>query len=971
MNGLGRMLPLHVALAALVVSWVGGALPAAAGGVTTGAVAGRVVDSGGRPVAGATVVVTGLQGAVTMTTDGDGRFLAPYVAPGPASVRVEHPEFRAAERRALRVRLGQRISVDVTLPPRAFEGAVDVGAAAPLLDLASANPGFSVDTDALGRAPVGRQLAEAIALAPGVSDSGGAGRSNPSISGGSGLENLYVVDGVNITDARYGALGVYSSEYGALGNGVSYDFVDEVRVQAGGGSAALPQSTGGVVSVVTRSGSNELHGSLFAYAAPSSLEGDRPELTLANGAVNTTAESSRELGFTLGGPLVRDRLFFFVAAGRRDVTTTFEAPEGFPLRDLGEVDRDRSVRSYAGKLTWLAGAGHRLEMSAFGDPTTGDTGPQSSDAMRFRSDSAFSRIEFGGHAQSLRYQGVPRPAWLVEASLAHAASTFGERVSVDEWQVTDETVTPVRITGGKGRFEAGNDGDSRQLRAGSTHLLGRHELRWGVDHERTEADSERDITGPPIVLADGRTTATGVLVDILPDPTYGRIYRVTRAELQRVRSSTGRFTSAFVQDRVTLGGSLTLEAGLRWERQHLAGSGASVTFDDSWAPRLGVSWDPLGGGRTKLYASWGRGFARIPNGLAVSLLGAGGRVRRADYFDPGLTEPIPDGVEAGGTTTHLVVSGSEPARVDPAAEVTTVEQLSAGFEWVPLPELVLGVRYLHRSMPVVLEDVTNASLWLTFVGADDVEYMVTNPGDGHPPTVDGIGRFVDPVHRYDAVEVTAERRFADRWSLLASYRWSRLEGNYEGFYRNDTDQSSPAITSIFDFPPDDPTYTEIGVPLHGFRGDIRYLAETRPLPNDRPHQLKVLGSYRFDAGIGVGAGLLASSGRPLTPMAVNPVYGRAGEIPEAPRGSGIETEDGFTRRTQSEWSLDLHLDYELPLRTGRLVLILDVFNVLDRDGVTDYDQNTERDFGVLNPDFGRRTAHQAPRSVRLGLRFEL
>ncbi len=939
--------------------------------LTTGSIAGRVLGEQGRPLNGATVVVTSPQGSTTLATDAGGHFLAPYVAPGACTVRAEMPGYRAAERRDLDVRLGQRIELEITLAPGAFTETVDVTAAAPTLDLGSAAVGLTVSTDDLARVPVGRQLADTIYLAPGVSNSGGAGRSNPSISGASGLENQYLVDGVNITNARYGALGVYTNQYGSLGNGVSYDFIDEVQVQTAGAGAETQQSTGGLVSVITKSGSNELHGSVFAYVSPASLEGSRPTLTLLNGAVNTTGESSSELGFTLGGPLARDRVFYFIAASHRDQTTTLLAPEGFPLRALGEVDRDRTGYSYAGKLTWLPRADHRLELSAFGDPTHGGTGPQTADAMLFGSPSAFSSLDYGGHNQGLQYQGVLRPEWLVEAALAHAASSFEERPLVDEWQVTDDTVTPVEISGGKGRYESQNIGDSLQLHARSTHLLGRHELSYGFGSERTTADAIATSTGPSFVLVDGRTTTSGALVDILPDPVFGRVYRVTRAELGGERSSTARYASAFLQDRATLGTSLTLSVGLRWERQELAGSAASFTFGDDWAPRLGLVWDPSGTGRTKLSASWGVYPARIPNAIAVTLLGGGGRVSRADYFDAGLTDPIPEGVDAGGSTRHLILRNTSPALIDPSARVTTSGESTVGFEWVAASDLVLGVRYLHSDMTRVLEDVTTASLWLTYVGTDNVEYLVTNPRADYPPTVDGIGRFVDPVRRYDALELTADKRFSHHWSLLASYRWSRLVGNYEGFYRNDAQQSLPALTGIFDFPPDDPTYAEFGVPQEGFRGDIRYLAEVRPLPNDRPHQVKLYGTYRFDSGISLGAAFQGSSGRPLTPMAASPVYGRAGEIPEAPRGSGIETEDGFLRRTPNEWTFDLHSDYELPLRGGRLVFLADVFNLFDRTGVTDYDQNTERSFGVLNPDFGRRIAYQSPRQVRLAVRFEL
>ena len=160
------------------------------------------------------------------------------------------------------------------------------------------------------------------------------------------------------------------------------------------------------------------------------------------------------------------------------------------------------------------------------------------------------------------------------------------------------------------------------------------------------------------------------------------------------------------------------------------------------------------------------------------------------------------------------------------------------------------------------------------------------------------------------------------------------------------------------------------MPQFGYRGDIRYLAEGDPLPNDRTHQVKLYGSYLLDVGLGLGASLLVSSGAPLTPMAASPVYDRPGEIPEAPRGSGIVTEDGFASRTPYEWALDVHGDYPLALGRSRLVLQVDVFNLFNHQGVLTYDQNTEVQFGVLNPDFGRRTSYQSPRRIRLAVRYE-
>jgi hypothetical protein len=241
--------------------------------------------------------------------------------------------------------------------------------------------------------------------------------------------------------------------------------------------------------------------------------------------------------------------------------------------------------------------------------------------------------------------------------------------------------------------------------------------------------------------------------------------------------------------------------------------------------------------------------------------------------------------------------------------------------------------------------------------------------------------FEDPVHEYDALELTAQKALAKGWSLFASYRWSRLRGNFEGFYRSDNRQSDPAFTSLFDFPTNDPSYTAIGVPQFGYRGDIRYQGSTLgvgPLPNDRPHQLKVYGTYAWRS-LTTGVAFRAGSGVPLTALAANPAYGNAGEVPESVRGAGIETADGYRRRGPSVVLLDLHLDHTMRIGgTRRLIFTADVFNLFNsRDPIT-YDTWSEVQFGTPNPDFGKpatfggsqQDAFETPRQVRLGVRFQ-
>jgi hypothetical protein len=267
-------------------------------------------------------------------------------------------------------------------------------------------------------------------------------------------------------------------------------------------------------------------------------------------------------------------------------------------------------------------------------------------------------------------------------------------------------------------------------------------------------------------------------------------------------------------------------------------------------------------------------------------------------------------------------------------------------------------------------------------GLDSVEYFVTNV-DHNTPVTSFAGlpaaHFEDPLHHYDAVEFTADKRLSNNWSLQSSYRWSRLWGNFEGFYRNDNGQSDPAISSLFDFPTDDPAYTQIGVARFGYKGDIRYLGKLGAglLPNDRTHQLKVYGTYNIPLGLNLGAGINIGSGSPLTSMAANPNYASTGEIPMTPRGAGFQTVDGFKKRTPMEASINAHVDYAFGGSVRRVVLLMDVFNLGNLQRVTGYNYYYEYPaFGTLNPDYGQvgnpvtKIGYQLPQQIRLGARFE-
>jgi outer membrane receptor protein involved in Fe transport len=703
-------------LAALVVL---ASVPVVFGQETTATISGRVADPQGLAIPGVTVTVIGPQGSKTAVTDSAGRFQIPYLVPGPYRVRAELQGFKAVEQTGVALRLGQTIDVPLTMQVGGVTETVNVQGAAPVVDTTSTTIGAALDAQLLERVPIGRRFSDTLYIAPGVSSGGSVGNANPSVSGASGLDNQYVIDGVNVSNGGYGALGSYSIVFGSLGNGTPYDFMQEVQVKTGGYEAEYGQATGGVVNVITKSGTNKLAGSVFGYSRPTKLENNYTNIQSTNGTVNTTGTQISDFGAAVGGPVLRDRLFFFGAIDPSWDRRTLIAPNdeaNFPLRALGEVSRERKILSYAAKGTWQATPNHRFDVSFFGDPAKAPMGPQRGSALLATTTSSFSEIsKYGGHNQTVRYSGTLSQRWLVEASVARALNQVQEKPSVDAWRVTDTTVTPNVISGGIGFYEAGNKSNDYQYRAAATNILGGHELKYGAQFEHLTYDQINQRTGPTFVTPAGDTTATGASIQIVPDPNFGRIYRVTRANLNSARSTKQRYVAAFVEDTWKVGDRLTIKPGLRYEQETLDGTiTKGFKLNKNWAPRVGATWDVTGRGRSKVYGSYGIFYQRIPNDLAARALSADAGIG-ADYFDAALTQPIPNGVLAGPvgqqTTTHYSIAGVGADVIDPKAKVTYMQEFIGGFEQQVAANTSVGVRYVHRSIPRVLEDVSPIRWW--------------------------------------------------------------------------------------------------------------------------------------------------------------------------------------------------------------------------------------------------------------------
>jgi outer membrane receptor protein involved in Fe transport len=183
-----------------------------------------------------------------------------------------------------------------------------------------------------------------------------------------------------------------------------------------------------------------------------------------------------------------------------------------------------------------------------------------------------STLDYGGHQQSIRYSGVVSSGWLIEAAFARALNTIGELPLTNTWRITDQSVTPTKITGGIGGYEAGNKSLNKQYYVKSSNIVGDHQVKYGFAYDDVLYAQVNQRTGPTFLAPDGRQTATGASITALSDVNFGKIYRVTRANFNSERTTLQKYYNFFVQDSWKIGSRLTFNPGLRYEQEKLVGT---------------------------------------------------------------------------------------------------------------------------------------------------------------------------------------------------------------------------------------------------------------------------------------------------------------------------------------------------------------------------------------------------------------
>lgn len=934
MKSLGRVMAL--AMLALVAA-------AGLGAQTTGGIVGRISDEDQGVLPGVTVEARGpaLQGVRATTTDATGTYRLILLPPGSYTLTATLEGFAPKVQENVAVGLDRETTINVTLQPATAE-TITVTGEAPIIETGSTSLGSNFDALAIETLPTQRNYSSIVQVTPGVSsDAHPENREQGSITvyGSTGAENVYYIDGVNTTGA----------EYGFQGSQLNFEFIEAVDVKTGGYEAEYGKSTGGIISVITKSGGNTFAGDVFGYYDSDSLQSSTDAVVSPSGSIE--GFTRQDVGFDLGGYLMKDKLWFFAAYDRVDNSTdnvTFRG-EGEPAL-ASTTDNTRDLAAL--KLTYNLTEGQSLIASFFQDPTE-DKGAINDSAHTLNGEPStyLGKKELGAKDYALRYEGILGGDWVVSAQAARHEE--------------ENSVGPSTAAGGEvqfrdienGGFQRGGFGliqtkdFTRDFYGASiSRFFPKHLPKLGLEYEEQEAVVTKRMSG-------------GQQVDIFANPVNPArpIYRhaywttpdatVANAPLSRlVASPSHKNTTVYLQDKWSLLPTLTLSYGLRWDRQEIfdASGAKQIDLKDDYAPRLGLIWDPSGDGSSKLYGSYGRFYEQLPMDLVIRSFSFERQPRIINY-DPLSNRPDPQAEADFGTESAILGGFTEPS--DPNLENQYITEALLGYERQVARDFAISVKGIYRAYDQVIED---------FLCQDDGTYCIGNPGEGIMRRVFTLdySRTLPapkPKREFKGVELAATKRLSNNWRAMASYLYSKLDGNFDGLYAPFTNIGpDPNITAAYDY-----------FDFFTNGSDLSRITNSGPLSNDRRHQFKLSGTYLTPVKLEVGLSAYYRSGTPITRYGFSDAYGRY---------EFFLTKRGAEGRTPATYEADLHLGYPIAVGPVKLNLLVDVFNLLDAQRAVLVDQRygfQEADNSSptpVNPNYKKALLRTPPTTARIGVR---
>lgn len=583
-----------------------------ADGAQTGTVAGTVKDPSGAVLAGVKLQMRGenLQGVRTTTTNakGDYRFL--LLPPGRYSLTAELDGYNT-----VRVDLTASVNLATTLNiPMGKIGTqvIEVTASATTIEQGTTTGNATVTKELVDRLPVGRTYQGAMQLTPGVT--GGA---NPNVLGGQSSENIYLIDGVDTTDPTTGTFGLNLAE----------DSIQEVQVLTTGISAEFGRFNGAVSNVVTKSGTNTFEGILrynFNNIAWNALTPAGQKLVSGQFVDNDNSTKKPESNLvktpyiTIGGPIFKDRLWYF-ASFQIPSTSALQATTPGPLGG-GGIPFDRTFKAdpfwYSAKVTWAINNDHTVAFQRTQDPAIINRVNYGSTTFL---DTTTIQTQ-GGSFNSLTYRGILSPTLTLEGKLAQQTSELTVKGEGGSKHAFYDQANGYRQYE-NGPFEGYTKRPRTQGNLSLTWFpqwMGSHEVRFGVDYQKTDSKNKFGSIGNQDVYFSGFTGnvavqgPNGLNYNMDPEADYLEVWTPL------LESKTeNKYTAFYINDRWAVNKHWGLNIGLR--RESLTGNndiGQNIWSYSNIAPRLGVTYDPTGDGTTTFGVTFGRYFySPIQDGL--------------------------------------------------------------------------------------------------------------------------------------------------------------------------------------------------------------------------------------------------------------------------------------------------------------------------------------------------------------------
>ena len=927
----------------------------------TASIQGSVIDASGAALPGATIEAVNTKGQrFTAQSDGSGKYRFPSIPSGTYTLKAELSGMEPAVAKDVVVTLGSTPRVDLKLRVAAVAETLTVTAEAPLVDVTSNAAATSIRSETFDKLPRGRDYSTIVTQAPSANQNAKTG--GISIDGASGSENRFIMDGVDTTNPQTGV----------QGKTLVTNFVDEVQVKSSGYAAEFGGATGGVINVVTKTGTNDFKGAVNAYynantwSGESSYVASNQELTRGpflqlktdnTGFVQTPVaddtSSTIEPGASLGGSILRDRLWFFAA---------YEPWLRSTERTINNVTYEQEFerKNWIGTLSGSGGTKllYKASFNNSGYETTNllptVSGRGSTNALLYAPDDKLENWTTAGYAdfvatpqwffstrggrfyRNYSQTGVSRDV-LVSFATGPTSAVFPE-IPASLIRSTGFSNIPTNTASQKDAYTRDNFNFDVSW---FPQMAGAHRIKAGVQIDNLKNE---------VLRGQQNYLVTATWNGVCPQCTgRGRYGSAGVYVFQTTGDVESKNTGFFVQDSwTTMRDRLTLNIGVRTEQEKVpsyAAEGTPTTgkyainfnYGDKLAPRLGFSYDIFGTGRSKAYGSYGTFYDITKMEMPRGSFGGDKWIYWGfdlDSFDwtqwdkcTNVTNNVAVKPTCPGMTLRSSVDLRHPSNsedlplVDPNLKPMESREFSLGFQQEITNSTAVGFRYVNKSLIRTIEDV---GVHVTFPdGSEAEEFFIANPGFGVAQKIlEAFGCTICPAmpkakRDYDGYELEFTKRFTGRWALHASYLYSRLQGNYSGLANSDevtanpgTARTSPNVNRIFDslFMLFDRNGDEVEGPLGG----------------DRPHQAKAQLSYSFPIGTLIGVSQFFYSGTPTTTEM------RFQGAPIFPFGRND------IGRTPNITQTDFTAQHDIPFGRFNLQLGAIVLNLFDEKKATNY-----------------------------------